>query len=257
MQQVTKKYADRYRHIADPGQRVYAAMVFALDDVVGRVVAQIRARELEKRTLIVFLSDNGCAGYLGNACSNGSLAGGKATPLEGGIRVPFIMTMPGRIPEGRVDALAVSSLDILPTALGLAGAQPPSDRKYDGIDLIPRLTTATRAPLRTLLWRAGAGFAVLRGSDKLVSLPLAPLGAKAGYVERDVDEAPSTASHTMLSDLARDPGETQNRAASDRSKAALLARSYLDWTKTLTKPAWPSKRVVYIDHDGRVLDVRN
>ena len=255
--QATKRYADRYAHIADPAKRVYAAMVSALDDGVGRVVAQVKAKGLERRTLIVFLSDNGCAGYLGAACSNGPLSGSKATPLEGGIRVPFIMAMPGRIAGGRVDARTVSSLDVLPTALGLAAARAPSDRPYDGIDLMPRLTTSVATPARTLYWRAGAGHAVLRGHDKLVSLPLAPDGAKAGYVEREVDDTAATAPHVMLYDLSRDPGETRNRAAVDRRKAASLARSYDIWAKALAPPAWPSRRVVYIDHDGHILDVRN
>ena len=98
---------------------------------------------------------------------------------------------------------------------------------------------------------------MLRGHDKLISLPLAPDGAKAGYVEREVDETAVTAPHVMLYDLSRDPGESRNRAAVDRRKAASLARSYGIWAKALARPAWPSQRVIYIDHDGRILDVRN
>lgn len=256
--QVTKKYAERYRHISDPGKRVYAAMVSALDDGVGRVVAQLKKRGLDRRTLIVFLSDNGCAGYLGVACSNAPFSGSKAAPLEGGIRVPFIIAMPGRIPGARVDSRAVSSLDILPTALALAGARAPADRVLDGVDLMPRLTTAAQVPSRTLHWRAGDGYAVLRGRDKLISLPLAPAGAKAGYVEREVgEEGQQTAAHVMLYDLARDPAESRNLAQRDRTKAASLARRHAEWAKSLAPPTWPSRRVVYIDHDQRVLDVRN
>ena len=255
--QATKRYIDRYQHITDPGQRVYAAMVSALDDGVGEIVAQLRAQGLERRTLIVFLSDNGCAGYLNGACSNAPLSGYKATPLEGGVRVPFIMTMPGRLPGNRVVNRPVSTLDILPTALGLTGAKPPAGRAYDGINLLPYLTRNRSASDRTLFWRAGEGHAVLRGADKLIVLPQAPAGSTAGYVERVVGGAASYGLHTMLYDLSADPGETRNLALRDPRRANELAKAYAAWNAALRTPAWPSRRVVYIEHDGRVLDVRN
>jgi arylsulfatase A-like enzyme len=98
--QATKKYADRFPNIASPYKRTYTAMVSALDDGIGEVMAELRAQGLERDTVVIFLSDNGCAGYINGGCTNAPLEGAKATPWEGGIRVPFVISAPGRLPAG-------------------------------------------------------------------------------------------------------------------------------------------------------------
>ncbi|MCB1693314.1 MAG: sulfatase-like hydrolase/transferase, partial [Pseudomonadales bacterium] len=89
--QATAKYLDRYRDIADERTRVYAAMVSALDDSVGAVVAELKSLGMYENTLIVFMSDNGCASYVRGACSNAPLTGFKRYHQEGGIRVPLLV----------------------------------------------------------------------------------------------------------------------------------------------------------------------
>jgi arylsulfatase A-like enzyme len=257
--QATKRYIDRYRHIEDPGKRVYAAMVSALDDGVGRVMSQLKANGIERKTLVIFLSDNGCAGYLGGACSNAPFSGSKATPLEGGIRVPFIAAMPGRIPSGRVDGRVVSSLDILPTALGLTGVTGQRQVRHDGINLMPYLTGGRGSPNRTLFWRAGKGYALRKGNFKLWSAPLAPPGAAPGYVEQDVGAniKSDQGHHIMLYDLAQDPSERNNLVGHRAGKVRALIREYSKWDAGLGTPTWPSRRVIYHKHDGQILEVRN
>ena len=162
--QAPKKYIDRCRDVADPGKRVYAAMVSAVDDGMGAVRAKLKAEGLEKNTLIIFLSDNGCAGYVLGACTNAPLNGFKGTHLEGGVRIPYIVAWPGRIPSGRVDNRMVSSLDITPTAAAAAGANLPHGT--DGVNLIPYLTGKNAgAPNPTLYWRAGPNFTIRRGLE--------------------------------------------------------------------------------------------
>ncbi|MDE0442451.1 MAG: sulfatase-like hydrolase/transferase [Gammaproteobacteria bacterium] len=80
--QATAKYLDRSRHIDDDATRIYSAMVASLDDSVGAVVAALEGEGLRDDTLIVFLSDNGCAGYVANACSNAPLRGSSATSTK-------------------------------------------------------------------------------------------------------------------------------------------------------------------------------
>ncbi len=74
--------------------RVYHAMMTTLDRDVGRVTGELRSLGLSRKTIVIFVSDNGCPNYVRGACSNAPLSGYKAYPLEGGNRVPFILSAP-------------------------------------------------------------------------------------------------------------------------------------------------------------------
>ena len=118
--QATEKYLDRFKAIADPKRQTFAAMLSAMDDGVGTVLAKVREHGLEENTLIVFVSDNG--GPTAQTTSgNGPLHGFKAQVWEGGIRVPFLVQWKGQIPAGKVYDRPVIQLDILPTVLAAAG----------------------------------------------------------------------------------------------------------------------------------------
>jgi arylsulfatase B len=179
--QVTKKYYDRFPDIADKNTRIHAAMISALDDGVGAIEAKLKADGLDRNTVVFFLSDNGCPSQLHGACSNAPLAGFKRWHLEGGVRIPFIVSWPGQVPAGRVDNRVVSSLDIFPTAVAAARAKLPTDRTYDGVDLIPFLTGKRQdTPNPVLYWRAGPTFAIRDGNWKMISMNNAPPGVAAG-----------------------------------------------------------------------------
>ena len=114
--QATLKYYARFEHIKDLRQRIYAAMVSALDDGVGQILTKLSQYDLMNNTLIIFLSDNGCALYT-KACSNDPLRFGKLSQFEGGVRVPFAMMWPDQIAPGTKYDDPVSALDIMPTVL--------------------------------------------------------------------------------------------------------------------------------------------
>jgi arylsulfatase A-like enzyme len=255
--QATKKYVDRYRHVPDKGQRVYAAMVSAMDDGVGAIRAKLRAEGLERDTLIVFLSDNGCAGYVLGACSNAPLGGFKGTHLEGGVRVPYIVAWPGRVPAGQTDMRQVSSLDIVPTAAALAGAKLP--KGSDGVNLLPYLTGANRAtPNPTLYWRAGPNFAIREGKWKLWLVDTAEPGAVAREAPAPTPDGtpytpPSQGQHAMLYDLAADIGETRNLAARNPQVVADLKAKLKAWDLGNVPPQWTSMRQSVRRHDGQAL----
>jgi arylsulfatase A-like enzyme len=166
---------------------VMAGMVKALDDSVGVILGALKDAKLEHDTLIVYVNDNGGTG------TNVPFRGRKGQLYEGGIRVPFAVRWPGRVPAGRRCEQPVIQLDILPTVLAAAGVKLSSDRQYDGVDLLPYLTgEKSDLPHRELFWRYPRfGRAVRSGDLKLI------LHAKRA---------------AELFDLSSDPGETTNVA---------------------------------------------
>ena len=122
------KYRQR-KEVKDP---VYAAMIEGMDAAIGRFLKQLDEAGLRDNTLILFKSDNG--GYSGD---NRPLRGFKGTLYEGGLRVPWIVRWPGRVPAGSICATPVISTDCYPTLLEAAGVQPVPGSTLDGRSLIP------------------------------------------------------------------------------------------------------------------------
>ena len=109
-----------------------------VDWSVGQVLDTLRELGLDERTLVIFTSDNG--GSLTHGSNNEPLRGAKGSTLEGGIRVCTLAWWPGQIPAGTETGAMAGMLDLLPTLAGRAGANLPTDRKLDGVDLWPMLT---------------------------------------------------------------------------------------------------------------------
>jgi arylsulfatase B len=157
----------RLRRIKDDQRRIFAAMLVALDRGVGSIRKAVDEAGLSRRTLIVFVSDNG-GPTEELTSSNAPLRGGKGSLYEGGIRVPMVWTMPGRIPAGRVEDRPVLSLDIAATALDLAGL--PADENADGKSLLQWIDSPSRDhPHQNLYWRMPGGKMAFRsGNWKIV-----------------------------------------------------------------------------------------
>ena len=146
-------YMNQVANITDSNRQVYAAMVTALDAGVGQVLQALQNNNLLNNTLIFFLSDNGAPNSPYTQPSNYPLSGWKFSLFEGGIRVPFAIQWTGTLPANTVYNQPVSSLDIVATAAAAAGVSLPTDRVYDGINLLPYLTGQQVSPQRTLFWR--------------------------------------------------------------------------------------------------------
>lgn len=125
--------SERFRGRSPLG--LYGDVIEEIDWSTGEVMAALRKHGLDERTLVLFSSDNG-PWYQG---SPGRLRGRKGSTWEGGVRVPFLARWLGRIPKGRVSNALTSMMDIVPTFLKLAGAQPPP-KPLDGIDIWPLLS---------------------------------------------------------------------------------------------------------------------
>jgi len=156
----------RFAHIGDIHRRIFAAMLANLDDGVGEILAAIHDRGLDDDTLVIFISDNG-GPTRELTSSNLPLRGGKGDVYEGGLRVPFMMKWPGKLPAGQVENRPVMSLDIAATALALAGAEPR--KPLDGVNLMPYLADgAAGRPHEEFFWRQGPRIAVRVGDWKLL-----------------------------------------------------------------------------------------
>ncbi len=215
--QASEKYLQRFTHIADPKRRTYAAMVSAVDDGVGRILAELDRQGLSDNTLVFFLSDNG--GPESNGSSNTPLRGFKGALYEGGMHVPFAVRWPGRIPAGKTYENPVSSMDILGTMVGLTGVSIAADRPLDGVNLLPYLNGEKIGnPHDVLFWQmfAKEEQAVRQGTDKLISF------GRTGVTE--------------LYDLRSDLAETRDSAGRDSVKAVALKEKLDQWTAELKPP---------------------
>jgi arylsulfatase A-like enzyme len=256
--QATKRYLDRFPGIADPHARIYAAMVSALDDNVGRLTGELRALGLDRRTLVVFLSDNGCPNYVRGACSNGPLAGYKAFPWEGGVRVPFIASAPGRLPAGAVSGRVVSTLDLMPTLAAAAGvAKPP---RAEGASLF---AAAGRKAPRDLYWRMGPNYVVRDGRWKLLvankSNTVQDLTNILGSPVPDgiKAEVSPLGQWTLLFDVEADPGEKRDLAAAHPDVVRRLQRRFEAWDRANIEPMFTSRRQFHAEVDGRRVQLFN
>ena len=222
---VTARYYDRFPQIPDHQLRVYAAMIAALDDQVGRVLDAVNASGQAGHTLVFFASDNGCAMYTPGLCSCTPLRGGKLSHYEGGVRVPFLVRWPGHIPPGTVYPGMVSLMDVLPTSVAAAGGGLPADRGYDGVDLVPYLSgTAAGTPHDVLAWRRLPLFSIRQGDWKL-------------WESHD----PAYGDYTLLFNLKEDLNETTNLAGENPAKVKELEQRFRGWATPMLPPAWPSR----------------
>ncbi|MGD9598718.1 MAG: sulfatase-like hydrolase/transferase [Steroidobacteraceae bacterium] len=232
--------------------RVYQAMITTLDAGVGRLVDALRARGLEKNTIVYFISDNGCPNYTHGACSNAPYSGWKAFPLEGGIRVPFILSAPGRVPPGQIESRLVSTLDIMPTVAAVMGRPAPASS--EGQDL---LASQDRYGERALYWRMGPNHWARQGPWKLITInKAAEVQSLSEVVGKPLPDAvPSGVSSLgqwqLLFNLDLDPGETLDVAARHRDAAGLLQQGYATWDEKNLAPAFPSRREFRTEMVGR------
>tara|TARA_R110002126_G_scaffold291782_1_gene458022 strand:- start:42784 stop:44169 length:1386 start_codon:yes stop_codon:yes gene_type:complete len=214
----TKKYLEKTKHIEYAGRSVYAAMVNAVDDNVGRIDSTLVANNMKDNTIIVFLSDNG--GRIHHA-DNRPYRGHKGMLFEGGIKVPFFITWPNNIKGNQHYNKVISSLDLFPTFLNAAGANAKKESQLDGVDLIPYINNTKKDnPHETLFWRSSGNFeyAVRKGNYKLY---------KSAYKNR-----------TLLFNLEKDSLERFDIAKNNPKIVNDLEATYKKWDSKNIAPKW-------------------
>jgi arylsulfatase A-like enzyme len=189
--------------------QTYRRMVESMDQQIGRVLQALEENGLTENTIVVFTSDNG-----GERFSNTwPFSGRKAELLEGGLRVPTIVSWPARLPKGAVTSQVAITMDWLPTLLAAAETTHDPDYLPDGIDLLPALATDSVTLARKLFWRFKAnGQRAMRDGDlKLLKLR----------------------ENTFLFNVVDDPLERAN--LKDRLKAdySRMAREWHAWNEAM------------------------
>jgi len=213
---------------------IYAAMLKNLDDNVGRVLAHLKQRGLDRNTVVIFASDNG--GYVGldkvgdrriPVTNNTPLRSGKGSLYEGGIRVPLMVRWPGITPAGATCTEPVILTDLFQTLLGAAGL-PPATNATDGVDLAPLLKNPTAKLDREALFFHYPHYYA-------TTTPVSAIRTRDWKLLEYFED-----NHVELYDLRNDPGEQRDLAQQMPDKAAALRQRLQAWREsvgaTLPKP---------------------
>jgi arylsulfatase A-like enzyme len=201
---------------ADP-QRRFRAVITALDDAIGRVLAAVDEIGQRERTIVWCISDNGAFMLPTRGLevqSNKPLRDGGVTTYEGGVRVPAMVRWPGRLKAGTTCREMLSSMDVLPMILSAGGGKLPTERPLDGRDPTAALAGEAASPHEALYWVWNQGQrqqwrGMREGNYKLV--------------RRADGEA------WQLYDLSQDVGEGKDLAAEKADVARSLAAKFAEW----------------------------
>jgi arylsulfatase A len=212
-EQLVAKYKDR--PLVGYRDSRYAAMIEAMDAAFGRVMVALDETGLADNTLVVFASDNGVYGGVGDCRP---LRGDKGHLYEGGIRVPLIVRWPGKVKAGSVSGEPVCLTDFFPTLLEVAGLKPSPGVAADGESLVPLLRGEGRLRREALFWHYPnfafhrenrLGSAIRMGDHKLIR-----------FFDDDSVE---------LYNLKDDISETHNLAAAKPELAAAMRQRLEAW----------------------------
>lgn len=240
--------SSKFKGITKNGK--YADFIHELDDSVKQVLDALRANDIDKNTLVIFLADNGHTW----AGSGGPLSGGKYTTMEGGHRVAGIFRWPSTIPAGQVSDTTISSMDLFPLLADLAGVPLPQDRKIDGKNIRDILMGESNQSKHEFLYYYNAHTlqAVRKGKWKL-HLPRTklqqPYWGKAGKGHFFM-----TLAHPFLVNLEKDIAEKTNVADAHpdivtmlQAEAQKIQNELGDFKKQGRdqRPGWPAEEMKY------------
>jgi arylsulfatase A-like enzyme len=227
---IKKTMTDNYKERIIQSNPVYAAMIWSVDENLGKLFEALNELKLEDNTIIIFTSDNGgLSTSEGSPTCNTPLRAGKGWLYEGGIRVPLIIRLPGNKNSGMEINTPVSSIDYFKTICEMTGSDPGKS-KQDGVSILPLLKNKAIAD-RPLFWHyphysnqgTQPGSAVRLGNFKLID------NFETGMQE--------------LYDLGKDLSETNDISASNPDKTRELFDLLKEWRKaTGAKPMEPNPK---------------
>jgi len=195
----------------------YLGSVTAMDAAIGEVLDLLDEYELTENTIVIFFADNGGSG----GADNSPLRGGKSRMFEGGVRVCSLVRYPKQIRAGTVNGEFLTSLELFPTLLKLAGVAPPEGVVLDGFDMMPMLAEGKPSPREEMYWKRRA-----------------KEGARVGHWKWVRNE-----SGTYLFDLSKDLSEKDSLVEKMPDKAAQMQGHFENWLKRMdeAEPRGPFK----------------
>ncbi|MBZ5558179.1 MAG: sulfatase-like hydrolase/transferase [Acidobacteriia bacterium] len=190
-------------------QKTYQRMIEAMDAQIGRVLQALNAHGLTSNTIVIFTSDNGGERF----ADTWPFTGRKTELLEGGLRIPSIISWPARIPKGRTVDQVSMTMDWMPTLLAASGGAPDPAFAPDGINLLPQLTQNAAPVPRRIFWRykANAQRAMRDGDFKYLKI----------------------LDNTFLFNVVDDPMERANLKERRKDVHDRLADQWLEWNATM------------------------
>jgi len=212
-EELAAKYEDR--PLVGYRDHRYAAMIEEMDRAIGRVLESLDELGIADETLVVFTSDNGPFGGVGDCRP---LRADKGHLYEGGIRVPLIVRWPGRVPAGSVSGEPVILTDFFPTLLEVAGLAPTPGTPLDGESLLPLLRGTGRLEREAIFWHY-PNFA-FHGENRLGSAIRMGDYKLLRFFDDDSVE---------LYDLERDIGEAHDLADTQPERAAAMRERLETW----------------------------
>jgi arylsulfatase A-like enzyme len=221
----------------------YAAMIASVDESVGRVVATLGKLGLAENTLVIFSSDNGgVGGYRtvglekNGITDNAPLKGGKGTLAEGGIRVPYIFRWKGVIEPGQTNPTPINSVDLYPTLLEFAGADPPADYPLDGVSYAPLLKGEKSTLDRDAFYWHFPGY-LGAGAGQWRTTPVSVIRSGDWKLLEYLEDG-----RLELYNLRDDLSEQHNLAAEQPEKAGELHKKLLQWRQETGAPMPTAKK---------------
>ncbi|MCK0158321.1 sulfatase [Cellulophaga sp. F20128] len=212
----------------------YGDVIEEIDYNVGRILKKLKETELDNNTYVIFTSDNGPwwikKDHGGHAAP---LRGAKTSAWEGGLRVPFIVRAPGKVPAGSTSDLVAATIDLLPTIASIAGAKKPSDRVIDGLDISAIIHGKSKTLVRPYFYYQHQDLRAVRLGKWKLHLPHDENSNSIAFKKWPIHIAPKDRvlfSKPILYDLENDISEATD-VANEHPVVVGKLMELLDWAK--------------------------
>jgi len=227
--------SDKFKGKSDGG--FYGDVIEEIDDNVGRILKKLKETGLDENTYVIFASDNGPWWIRGeNAGHSVPLRGAKTSAWEGGLRVPFIIRAPGKVPAGKTSDLVTATIDLLPTIAKIAEAEMPTDRVLDGLDISENFHGTLKELERPYFYYQHKELRAVRMGKWKLHLPHDPNSKSIAFKKWSIHIAPKDRVvfyKKMLYNLEDDIGETHD-----------VSDKYLEIVEQLSKQLeWAKKNI--------------